>query len=306
MKWSPASLPRLWRAVLAFMMALTLLGALLPGVALAAPPESAAQSTAQSGWGCTYYHTVRYGETLYRIAARYGVTIQAIMQANGIWNPNRIYAGQRLCIPGAVIAPIGGPGCACRTWHLIRRGETLSGIARWYGVSMQSIAQCNGIWNWNHIVAGTRLCIPGGYAPPPPPPLPPPPPPPPPPAYGVWFGEYYANKDFAAPPTFVRQDNAIAFDWGTFGPGGGMPATNFSVKWTQTAWLTAGTYRFFATVDDGVRIYVDDRLVVDAWRVGPALSVFGDVTLDTGWHTIRVEYFQEGGVAVIYVRYAKL
>lgn len=85
-----------------------------------------------------------------------------------------------------------------------------------------------------------------------------------------------------------------------------MPATNFSVKWTQTAWLTAGTYRFFATVDDGVRIYVDDRLVVDAWRVGPALSVFGDITLDTGWHTIRVEYFQEGGVAVIYVRYAKL
>jgi len=122
----------------------------------------------------------------------------------------------------------------------------------------------------------------------------------------VWIGEYFANRDFAGPPAFVRQDNAIAFDWGTWGPGGGMPASNFTVKWTQTAWLNAGNYRFFATTDDGVRIYVDDQLVVDAWRVGPALSVFNDIYLGAGWHTIRVEYFQEGGVAVIYVRYARL
>lgn len=85
-----------------------------------------------------------------------------------------------------------------------------------------------------------------------------------------------------------------------------MPASDFTVKWTQTAWLTAGTYRFQATTDDGVRIFVDDRLVVDAWREGPALSVFGDISLGTGWHTIRVEYFQRGGVAVIYVKYARL
>jgi len=124
--------------------------------------------------------------------------------------------------------------------------------------------------------------------------------------HGVWIGEYFANRDFAGPPAFVRQDNAIAFDWGTWGPGGGMPASNFTVKWNQTAWLHAGTYRFFATTDDGVRIFVDDRLVVDAWRVGPALSVFGDISLGAGWHTIRVEYFQEGGVAVIYVKYARL
>ncbi|MFN3333182.1 MAG: LysM peptidoglycan-binding domain-containing protein, partial [Caldilinea sp.] len=130
MKFFPASLRRVWRAVLAFLMVLTLLGVLLPGAALAAPPESAAQSTVQSGWGCTCYHIVRHGETLSGIAARYGTTVQAIMQANNIWNPNRIYAGQRLCIPGG--GPQPGPGCACRTWHYVRHGETLSSIARWY------------------------------------------------------------------------------------------------------------------------------------------------------------------------------
>ena len=123
--------------------------------------------------------------------------------------------------------------------------------------------------------------------------------------HGVWTGEYFGNQNFGS-PVFVRQDNAIAFDWGAWGPGGGMPGSNFTVRWNQTAWLEAGTYRFFATTDDGVRIFVDDQLVVDAWRVGPALSVFNDIALGSGWHTIRVEYFQEGGVAVIYVKYARL
>jgi len=325
MKYLPASLCRLWRTLLAFVMVLTLLGALLPGAALAAPPASAAKPAVESGsWGCSFYHTVQRGETLSGIAVRYGTTVHAIMQANHIWNPNHIRVGQDLCIPG-YCPPDPGAGCSCRTYHYVRWGETLASIAHWYGVSPQAIASCNSIWNWNRILAGTQLCIPGGWhlqpPPPPPPPVPPPlppvppplppvppplPPVPPPPAYGVWIGEYYASRDFAPPPAFVRQDNAIAFDWGTWGPGAGMPGTNFSAKWNQTAWFDAGTYRFTATVDDGVRVFVDDRLVIDAWRVGPALSVFNDIYLPAGWHTVRVEYFQEGGVAVIYVQYARL
>lgn len=48
---------------------------------------------------CATYHTVRYGQTLYSIARHYGVSPWAIAQCNGIYNLNRIYAGQRLCIP---------------------------------------------------------------------------------------------------------------------------------------------------------------------------------------------------------------
>ncbi|MFM7174365.1 MAG: LysM peptidoglycan-binding domain-containing protein, partial [Caldilinea sp.] len=173
MKFFPA-VPRSWqRGVLAFMSVLALLAALLPAAALAAPAAAEAQPTVQSAWGgCRCAHTVRYGETLSGIAAHYGVSLHALMQANQIWNPNHLYAGQRLCIPG--YTPNHGAGCACSNWHVVRHGETLSGIASWYGVSVHALASCNNIWNWNHITAGTQLCIPGGWSPPP---LPPPPPP---------------------------------------------------------------------------------------------------------------------------------
>ncbi|MGD8998430.1 MAG: LysM peptidoglycan-binding domain-containing protein [Anaerolineae bacterium] len=49
--------------------------------------------------GCRWHHTVVSGENLYRISIRYGVSMYAIVQANGIANPNLIYAGQVLCIP---------------------------------------------------------------------------------------------------------------------------------------------------------------------------------------------------------------
>ena len=55
-----------------------------------------------------------------------------------------------------------------------------------------------------------------------------------------------------------------------------------------------------------MRIYVDNVLVVDAWRVQPATSYFGDVYLGEGHHTIRVEYFEETGASVIAVYWARL
>ena len=186
MKQLPAKLRRYSRrTMLAFMLVLTLLGALLPGAALAAPQGSVASSNVESpiesrGWGCDTYYTVRYGDTLSGIAARHGTTTQAIMQANGIWNPNHIFAGQVLYIPcGYNPHPQPQPQPQPQPWpidcaicHVVRHGETLSQIAQWYGVSPAAIAQANGIWNWNHIYAGQKLCIPGGWNPDPWPPTP--------------------------------------------------------------------------------------------------------------------------------------
>ncbi len=104
----------------------------------------------------------------------------------------------------------------------------------------------------------------------------------------------------------MRQDPAIAFNWGTGGPGGGVPGYYFSTRWTRTEYFQGGNYRFFATTDDGVRVWVDGNLIIDAWRVGPELSVCGDIYLQPGQHNIRVEYFQQEGVALVYVKYARL
>jgi LysM repeat protein len=99
-------------------------------------------------------HIVQRGETLYSIARSYGVSMQAIVQANSITNPNLIYVGQRLVIPTRQ-----GSGHA-GTVHIVRHGETLYSIALRYGVSMWTIARANGITNPNYIYAGQRLVIP--------------------------------------------------------------------------------------------------------------------------------------------------
>ena len=82
--------------------------------------------------------------------------------------------------------------------------------------------------------------------------------------------------------------------------------TNFSVRWTRTENFSGGNYRFWSTVDDGVRVWVDGVLVIDFWRIGPAQTVTCDHYLSPGNHTIKVEYFQAEGVALMYLKYARL
>jgi LysM repeat protein len=117
-------------------------------------------------------HIVQWGENLTWIAARYGVSIRAVMNANGLTNPNRIYAGQRLVIPVGRPGPA-PPGTApARTVYIVRYGDTLSEIAYRYGVSVGALVRVNGLVNPNWICAGQRLIIPG-VRPPPRPPSPP-------------------------------------------------------------------------------------------------------------------------------------
>ncbi len=157
-------------------------------------------------------HTVQRSDTLTSIARRYGTTVQAIMDRNGIRNPNFIYAGQKLVIPIGYVPQVTAtpqlvqhrvqrsdtlssiarryrtsvaeilahnPGIvnpnhlvvgtvlrvplntqAPMLRHTVRRGETLTSIARRYGVSVQSLIAANGLWNPNHVYVGQVLVIP--------------------------------------------------------------------------------------------------------------------------------------------------
>lgn len=80
-----------------------------PSVDAGSPPAPVPNPTAApvpAAGGSSY--VVRPGDTLYRVAALHGVTVQALIQANGISNPNLIYAGQELAIPGSA-APAASP-----------------------------------------------------------------------------------------------------------------------------------------------------------------------------------------------------
>ena len=103
-------------------------------------------------------HVVRRGETLSSIAARYGTTTQAIVQANGLPNPNYIYAGQRLVIPGA--GSSGAASSGAGSTYTVRRGDTLSAIAVRYRTTVAAIMQANGLGSYT-IYVGQRLTIPG-------------------------------------------------------------------------------------------------------------------------------------------------
>lgn len=126
----------------------------------------ATSALAQSG---ETWHVVQSGENLYRISLRYGVTMQALMQANGIADPNRIYAGQRLKIPAhgadnlppapqpAPETPAVEPGAQV---HIVQAGENLYRIGLRYGVTAQALAWANGLSNVNMVYVGQRLVIP--------------------------------------------------------------------------------------------------------------------------------------------------
>lgn len=117
-----------------------------------------------------------------------------------------------------------------------------------------------------------------------------------PPAFTGWRGEYFSNRDLQGAPVFVRDDPSINFRWAGASPGGGIPGTNFSVRWTRTLNFAAGDYTFFATVDDGVRLWVDNILLLDDWRESSLRTVSNTFQrLGGGNHTLRVEYFQAGG-----------
>lgn len=113
-------------------------------------------------------YVVRYGDTLYRISLRFGVSVSALAQANNIANINLIYAGQTLRIPsgGTTPLPTPVPGATSvpggTTTYIVVRGDTLGRIATRFGTTVAAIAQANGITNINLIFVGQRLTIPTG------------------------------------------------------------------------------------------------------------------------------------------------
>jgi LysM repeat protein len=131
-------------------------------LSLVAVIPAAAQPATAGACGATY--TVTWGDTLNKIAAKCGVSLAALRQANPhITNPNKIFAGQKLNIPGGNTTPPPAQG----TTYYVRYGDTLARIAARFGTSVSAILAANpNIKNPNRIFAGMRITIPGKSSPP--------------------------------------------------------------------------------------------------------------------------------------------
>jgi len=130
--------------------------------------------------------------------------------------------------------------------------------------------------------------------------------------YPDWKGEYWANRELNGDPVLVRNDMShtergdLSFDWKKGSPDAAIPSNHFSARWTRKVDFDKGTYRFHALVDDGVRLWVDDQLIIDAWSDHDARELTTDYTLVKGTHSLEVEYYERIGNALLSVWWEKI
>lgn len=127
-----------------------------PGQTLRITTNSTVYGSETRGTGSITY-TVQRGNTLSQIARAYGVTVSHIVEINGIQNPNLIYPGEKLRITestNTTLNPV-----LQNNYYTVQRGDTLSGIARRYGVTVQYLVNLNGIRNPNLIYPGQLIKV---------------------------------------------------------------------------------------------------------------------------------------------------
>jgi beta-glucosidase len=105
--------------------------------------------------------------------------------------------------------------------------------------------------------------------------------------------EYFDNKDLQGRPAATRTDAQLNFDWFTDAPVPQLLTDNFSARWTGALVPQAsGTYKLGLTVDDGARLYLDDKLVIDDWHDHNAHTVTKPIELESGHaYKLRIEYY---------------
>ncbi len=113
-----------------------------------------------------------------------------------------------------------------------------------------------------------------------------------------WSGTFFPTNNLTGTGVPVSNIQGLNFNWGTGQPvvNGvavpGIPADNFSARFTSVQNFSGGTYTFTAASDDGIRVYIDGAVVLDQF-VGRVLTqnTFS-VSLNAGPHTLTVEYFE--------------
>jgi hypothetical protein len=117
-------------------------------------------------------------------------------------------------------------------------------------------------------------------------------------------GEYFANANLSGDPVFTQTDSLIDFDWGQEAPDEQLGTDNFSIRWTAELEIPdTDTYTFFTIrdVSDGIRLWIDGRLIIDDWDGGDVLNNQGVVDLYAGTASLMMEYYDSGGGAMAHL-----
>jgi beta-glucosidase len=115
------------------------------------------------------------------------------------------------------------------------------------------------------------------------------------------LGEYYDNKNLEGQPVLSRVDSKINFDYDTDSPDPKIESDNFSIRWTgKFTPPTTRKYQFGISSDDGSRLYINDKLVIDNWQDQGEQSKSYEIDMEAGKsYDMKLEYYESGGEAVV-------
>ena len=114
-------------------------------------------------------------------------------------------------------------------------------------------------------------------------------------------GEYFTNMNLEGEPARLNIDKIISFIWNDKGPFEDFQKDNFSVRWTGYIKPDkSDKYTFDVSSDDGVRLYIDDKLVINDWNDHAVLTNSYTMELNAGQlYKIKLEYYEKGGGAIV-------
>lgn len=122
----------------------------------------------------------------------------------------------------------------------------------------------------------------------------------------AWQALYFDNTDLEGEPVLSRYERTLNYNWSEDAPLG-LPGDNFSARWVGKFSFAEGTWNFIAGADDGLRLWVDEVLLIDQWEAGDQFNTYSaTLALKKGDHTVTVEYYDATGLAGITVRWELL
>jgi hypothetical protein len=299
----------IYRFVATILVALVLFAYSIPLTAAAAPLTQGELA------GCQQFYVVRSGDTLARIAARFGTTVSQLVALNGLTDPNIIHTGTQLCVPPASYQPAtgnlatvtssalnvrSGPNTRYPAFTAVLRGTRLNIVGQDAGGNWLLVQLPDGNQGWvyrwltDYRTTAAVVSLPPLTA-----------------SYAIsdftgWRGEYFNNPHLAGYPTLVRDDAHVFFDSGTSALAFGLPADRFSARWSRSLRFEEGRYRFYLVMDDGARLFIDGERVIDQWRDGSRREVTVERYLAGGNHSLQVEYYENSGEALIKLWWEKV
>ena len=120
-----------------------------------------------------------------------------------------------------------------------------------------------------------------------------------PPPSSFWKAEYFPNQNLNGTSLVTKEINTLKFVWDNGSPDPAIPNDHFSARYTKQQIFKAGTYKFTLKSDDGLRFYINNTEIVNDWTDHPLRTYEKVVEIPDGLHSLKVEYYENGGGAVV-------